>query len=272
MNVARANWADLGPRVVSGLVLAVVGAGVLWAGGLALALALALASGVMIWELARMFAATSRQALWMGAVTGAAFAASALMGYVPPMDAHFLFGYQVHVVAIAILPLLLGLVVLRRGRGLFMAYALAIQVGVIWLGALRGYEGFAAVAFLVGIVIISDIAGYFAGRALGWPKFWPSISPKKTWSGTLAGWVGAAILGALAAPALGAQPLMLAAVAVGLSFAGQMGDIAESAIKRRAGIKDASNIIPGHGGVMDRFDALIGASVVSALIALAGSI
>jgi phosphatidate cytidylyltransferase len=109
------------------------------------------------------------------------------------------------------------------------------------------------------------VAGYFAGRILGGPKFWPKVSPKKTWSGTIAGWVGAALVGlAFWAAGLGEAALIWVSPLVG--FAGQMGDIAESAIKRRAGVKDSSNLIPGHGGLMDRFDALAFAAILAVIL------
>ena len=109
--------------------------------------------------------------------------------------------------------------------------------------------------------------GYFAGRSLGGPKFWPAISPKKTWSGTVAGWVGAALvgLGFVVFTGAGWGLIVLSPL---VSFAGQMGDIAESWIKRRTGVKDSSRLIPGHGGVLDRFDALIGAVVLVMLLGL----
>ena len=111
----------------------------------------------------------------------------------------------------------------------------------------------------------TDIVGYFAGRIFGGPKFWPRFSPKKTWSGTVAGWIGAGIFGALVGPGLlGVSWWACGLGAVVLSFAGQMGDIVESALKRRAGVKDSSSLIPGHGGVLDRLDALV------AVAALAG--
>ena len=107
---------------------------------------------------------------------------------------------------------------------------------------------------------ISDIAGYFAGRTFGGPKFWPAVSPKKTWSGTVAGWVGAAVLGL--GFAIGTKAgLSLIVLSVAVSFASQMGDIAESALKRYVEVKDSSALIPGHGGVFDRFDAVLGATV-----------
>ncbi|HGG06491.1 MAG TPA: phosphatidate cytidylyltransferase, partial [Aliiroseovarius sp.] len=88
------------------------------------------------------------------------------------------------------------------------------------------------------------------------------ISPKKTWAGTIAGWIAAAFVGLI----IGGVGLM--GVSVLLSFASQMGDAAESALKRHTGIKDSSTLIPGHGGVFDRFDALLGAAFVLTLVRL----
>ena len=112
--------------------------------------------------------------------------------------------------------------------------------------------------WLVAVVVASDTMGYFAGRLIGGPKFWPRISPKKTWSGTVAGWVGAGLVGAGFAAA-GTVPWAYALLSPLIALAGQVGDIVESWIKRRAGAKDSSRLIPGHGGVLDRFDALVGA-------------
>jgi phosphatidate cytidylyltransferase len=117
--------------------------------------------------------------------------------------------------------------------------------------------------------VVSDVAGYFAGKALGGPKFWPGISPKKTWSGTAAGWAGAACVGAAFARPLEAGAVLIP-VSVLVAFAGQMGDIAESAVKRMQGVKDSSALIPGHGGVLDRFDAMLGAALAVGLMRAAG--
>ncbi|WP_456390928.1 phosphatidate cytidylyltransferase, partial [Profundibacter sp.] len=131
------------------------------------------------------------------------------------------------------------------------------DLGLIWM------------LWLLLVVIASDIGGYLAGRMLGGPKFWPAISPKKTWSGTIAGWVGAAGIG-LYFSTVYDFPDSLWLVSILVGFAAQMGDIAESAIKRKTGIKDSSNLIPGHGGFMDRFDGMLGASLVVLLLVLAG--
>ncbi|MES2549277.1 MAG: phosphatidate cytidylyltransferase, partial [Pseudomonadota bacterium] len=148
----------------------------------------------------------------------------------------------------------------RRDRRLAGAYALAIMLAGYGLIDLRETGGGPMILWLVAVVVASDVLGYFAGRMLGGPKFWERVSPKKTWSGTVAGWIGAGLVGLVMVLAAGASWLLVPLSAL-VAFAGQLGDIAESWVKRRAGVKDASNLIPGHGGVLDRFDAMIGAVV-----------
>ena len=119
--------------------------------------------------------------------------------------------------------------------------------------------------WIVGTIVLSDVLGYFVGRKLGGPRFWPSISPKKTWSGTIGGWAGALAL-ALALWISGAASAGVIIVGPLLALAGQFGDIAESWLKRRVGVKDSSDLIPGHGGVMDRFDAMAGALLLALVL------
>ncbi|MBV7379498.1 phosphatidate cytidylyltransferase [Maritimibacter dapengensis] len=169
------------------------------------------------------------------------------------------------VLLVGLVPLAFGLLVLRDGHRTWLAYGLVLAGAAMALTYGQVVVGPRGILVLVGIVVISDVAGYFAGRAFGGPKFWPKISPKKTWSGTVAGWIGAGIFGAILGPSVvELTPLVAGIVAMVLAFAGQMGDIAESWMKRRAGVKDSSSLIPGHGGVLDRLDALV------AVAALAG--
>ena len=133
--------------------------------------------------------------------------------------------------------------------------------------------GFIAVVFVFLIVWVTDIGGYFAGRGIGGPKLWARVSPKKTWAGAIGGF--AASLAVAAAFALLAphrdDPLL--ALKIGpllvlggvLSIVSQLGDLFESAVKRRFGVKDSSHLIPGHGGLMDRLDGFIAAMVVAAV-------
>ena len=145
------------------------------------------------------------------------------------------------------------------------AYFILFILGLAGLWAVSFLAGPAGLIFVVSLVVATDSMGYFVGRTIGGKKFWPSVSPKKTWSGVFGGWLGAALIAFVAVFVLrlGLQEsLMIVGFAVVLSFASQMGDIAQSAIKRRMGVKDSSNIIPGHGGVLDRFDALLAVGAV----------
>jgi len=242
------RWADLGPRVASAAAMLAAGGGAIVLGGGAFQLLCILAAAAMIWELARLSAPEPRVAAIGAALLGAVAVSNGL--YLPVW-------YGLAGIA---LPVLVIATTATRLRGPAMAYAAGIVLACLSLAMLREGAGLWAVVWLVAVVVASDVAGYFAGRSLGGPKFWPAISPKKTWSGTLAGWAGAAAVGAGFAAA-GQGGWGLVALSPLVAFAGQMGDIAESWFKRRAGVKDASALIPGHGGVLDRFDALIFAAV-----------
>ena len=242
------KWADLRTRILSAIVMIMVGAVEIWLGGTAFAALVVALTGVMIWELATLTAPARRRS----PVTLAVAASVALMAALvlkTELAALFL---VVPSVALILTP--------RRDRRLAGAYALAIMLAGYGLIDLRQTGGTTVILWLVAVVVASDVLGYFAGRMLGGPKFWPAISPKKTWSGTVAGWIGAGVVGLAMVLAAGASWLLVPLSAL-VAFAGQLGDIAESWVKRRAGVKDASNLIPGHGGVLDRFDALIGAVV-----------
>jgi len=126
-------------------------------------------------------------------------------------------------------------------------------------------NGFAALLFVLLVVWASDIGGYFAGRAIGGPKLWPRVSPKKTWAGSLGGFVASLAVAAGFVLCGVGKPLPLAVLGAVLSVVSQLGDLFESAVKRRFGVKDSSHLIPGHGGLMDRLDGFV-AAVVAAWI------
>jgi phosphatidate cytidylyltransferase len=152
----------------------------------------------------------------------------------------------------------------RNWSALGFLYAAAAEIASVLL-RLDPVNGFAALVFVLVIVWVTDSGGYFAGRGIGGPKLWPRVSPKKTWAGAIGGLVASlAVAGAFAALDLGkAGPLLM--ISGVLSVVSQLGDLFESAVKRRFGVKDSSQIIPGHGGLMDRLDGFVAAVAVAAL-------
>lgn len=143
-------------------------------------------------------------------------------------------------------------------------YAAAAQVASV-LVRLDHAKGLSALILVLLVVWATDIGGYFAGRAIGGPKLWPRVSPKKTWAGAIGGFVASLLVAiGFAASDLG-KTLPLVILAAMLSVAAQFGDLFESAIKRRFGVKDSGHIIPGHGGVMDRLDGFVAAIVLAAI-------
>jgi phosphatidate cytidylyltransferase len=170
--------------------------------------------------------------------------------------------------AIAVATLVFG-----TGRSqLSGAGVLYTALPVVALGWLRGDGalGFDAVLYVLITVVVTDVAAYMAGRAIGGPKLWPQVSPNKTWSGLIGGVSAAAVAGALFAVLLGTgSAAWLASLGCIMGLVAQGGDLAESALKRHFDLKDASGLIPGHGGFMDRMDGVVTASIAAALIAFA---
>ena len=247
--MSSGNWGDLRARVLSAIVMVAVGAVAIALGGPVWSALVVLVTALMIWELARITAPEDPA----GKHLGAAFLAILSLGGL------LIQGGQVMLLALFIVPLGFAFTP-RRMKWVAVPYAQAIMTAGAGRVSLRTM-GVTPLLWLLAVIIVSDVAGYFAGRAFGGPKFWPAISPKKTWSGTVAGWIGAALVGAGFHLVAGA-PAALIWLSPLVAFAGQLGDILESWLKRRAGIKDSSNLIPGHGGFLDRFDALLLAAML----------
>jgi len=212
-------------------------------------------TAVMVWELARMIQPQAP----VPAMLLAAMTASVLSGLLSVPADWYLF--------LLLVPAALGALAMPRERVTFFLFALGIVTAGWGLVTAREAYGGTWLFWVVFCVIASDVMGYFAGRMIGGPKFWPWLSPRKTWSGTVAGWIGAGAIGALflTFTTAGRDLIWISMV---LAFSAQMGDIAESALKRRMGVKDSSTLIPGHGGLFDRFDGLLGASLFMLLTAL----
>ena len=149
-----------------------------------------------------------------------------------------------------------------------IGYAGAMLLAPTFLRADDVY-GFVAIVLVFAIVWTTDILGYFAGRTFGGPKLLPAVSPKKTWSGAIAGTVGAMITALVVAGLFGlSTKLAIVVIALVLSVLAQVGDLFKSWVKRQFGAKNSSHLIPGHGGVMDRLDGFWAAVVAGCLIGL----
>ncbi|MGX9354039.1 phosphatidate cytidylyltransferase [Roseobacteraceae bacterium S113] len=247
------KWDDLATRMGSGVVLIAIGVLGIWAGGHVFHGLISLVCGAMVWELVRILQPENqRVALLLGTSAGVSLLVAS---YLP-------LGLALPLIFV---PAFLGLGQMSVRRTRFMTYATATCLAGFGMIALRDDFGVTWMVWLVVVVVVTDVAGYFVGRMIGGPKFWPQVSPKKTWSGTVAGWIGAAVVGAYYAAFVGGGANVIG-ISVAISMASQMGDIAESAMKRQAGVKDSSALIPGHGGVLDRFDGMLGASLMLLLV------
>jgi phosphatidate cytidylyltransferase len=249
-------------RVVTSLVLAPLALGAAYAGGPLFLAFWSLAALGVLWEWQTLVCAADRAAAV--AVGGGTLAGAALL---------LAFDWPAAALALVFLGLLGIAAVAAGGRRAWclsgLAYAAALLFAPV---ALRGDPvwGLPAILFIFVIVWLTDIAAYFAGRAIGGPKLLPQISPNKTWSGAIGGAAAAVAGGLLLAWQAGAGHLgAIALVALALSIVSQAGDLLESAVKRRFGAKDSSALIPGHGGLMDRLDGFVAAATAALLIGLA---
>jgi len=158
----------------------------------------------------------------------------------------------------------------RGARVLFgLCYLAPATLALLWL---RGdaESGRATVLFIILVVWASDIGAYLAGRLIGGPKLAPRISPGKTWSGAVGGLAAAVAVGlAVANLEPDGVPVSAMLVAGCLGIASQLGDLLESGLKRRFGVKDSGRLIPGHGGLLDRLDGVLLAAPVAAVVILA---
>ncbi len=255
---------ELTKRVLSALVMAAAAIATLWIGGVVFAAFWAAASAWIFWEWLALTSERPRgPRLPAGIVALAVFAICLVFAprWALPAAAAGL-------VVQAALP---GSTRERTWSIAGLVYAGAV-VGAVVLVRQDPTLGIAGIAWMFAVVWSSDIAAYFTGRSLGGPKLMPSVSPKKTWSGFIGGTLAATVAGVgvgIVAARHGIAPLPLAGLAVLsalASVAGQGGDLAESAMKRRAGVKDSGALIPGHGGIMDRLDAFC---AVAALVIVA---
>lgn len=253
---------ELALRVCSALVLVPLALATAYLGDWPFAVFWGVAAMVVLWEWTSLVAGTDRRFVLM---TGAASLALALALVVS--------GLPLAAVIVLAISTLAAASLAPAERRLWIAggipYAGALGLAPIVLRSDRE-DGFLAVIFLFAVVWTTDIAAYFIGRAAGGPKLVPQVSPKKTWSGAIGGTLAAVVVAlALAKTAALAGLFAIAMLAIVLSVFSQAGDVFESFLKRRFGAKDSSHLIPGHGGLMDRLDGFVTASVVATAIGLA---
>ncbi len=258
------NWSDLTQRLISALILATIVLVITWSGAIPFALLVALGAAILCWEWAKM-------------VRGTDFDELLVVHTIAVLVSCGLFATGEYIVALLVL--LIGPAV----KFVFTADKEAKNLGISLLGVpyiglpviamiwLRGDPeyGFHAILYLFITVWTVDIFAYISGRSFGGPKFAPRISPKKTWSGFIGGVSAGAFAGALFGAYIGNTSLLaIGFVSLLIGVVSQIGDLFESAFKRHFNIKDASNLIPGHGGLFDRVDGLMLGALVAALIAV----
>jgi phosphatidate cytidylyltransferase len=246
-------------RIIAGAVLAPLAIAIAYAGGwLWTILVTLVAIGLYVEWLTIVGAARETRVVASGAIALAIAGLCLAAGWIDAALLVLAFGLA----AVALLPQ-----ARRRWTAAGFGYAAAAQVASV-LVRLDQAEGFVALMLILLVVWVTDIGGYFAGRSIGGPKLWPRISPKKTWAGAVGGFVASLVIsGGFAAFGLGKTGPMLLLGAT-LSIASQLGDLFESAVKRRFGVKDSSHIIPGHGGLLDRLDGFVAAVVLAAVFGL----
>jgi phosphatidate cytidylyltransferase len=251
-------------RVLSGLVLAPPVLAALYFGPPYSDVLLLLAGGIMAWEWSRLCSGGTLDR------TGTLVIATALAALMAgALGAYSIAGW---ILAAGVM----GVAVVGRGRSsghvawmvLGLVYVVCALLAFQWLRQ-DPEVGRATILWLIAAVWATDIGAYFAGRAIGGPKLAPRISPKKTWAGLAGGMCAAAAVGVVSALlATWPNAILLALISALLAVVAQLGDLFESGVKRHFGVKDSSNLIPGHGGLLDRADGLMSGSLAVALLVL----
>lgn len=250
---------ELKLRIVSGIVLAAVVLAATWYGGVAFRL-LSAAIALLVYYEWSAITRLPRTDLVLGWVQTGILAVAVLAGWT---------GIALVLLGLFLLVSFVRAIASAEARVWLPAGIFYAGLSGISLAAVRGDDatGFAAMLFVFALVWATDILAYFVGRAIGGPKLAPRISPGKTWSGAIGGTISAVVAGsAVALSMTDASPIWIVPAAFVLSVASQAGDLFESFIKRRFGVKDSSRLIPGHGGVMDRVDGLVVACFAAFLL------
>lgn len=259
------RFADLRTRILSAAAAAAAGITLLYLGGYWTVALVAVACGAMAWEW---------RSVTLHGGGPCSVSAVPMVGAVAAGVAAYIWSVQMGFAVLSLGLAVAAVIDLAANRRAAAGWSL---LGGLYLGgaglallSLRfGVDhGFRTALWLLVAVAAADIGGYFAGRMIGGPKLWPRVSPKKTWAGSVGGVTLAVLSGALFGwafiPATGVATIC--AASAGVAVVSQAGDLAESALKRHFDVKDAGNILPGHGGALDRFDGLIAAAIAVGLV------
>jgi phosphatidate cytidylyltransferase len=263
----RFDWSNLGVRAMSGVILAPLALAAVWIGGWAFLVMMAVGVALLTIEWGGM--ADKETPVRAAAVMSVAVLGSIFVAY----QGHPWMGWLV----VALGAMLGAVFTLLRGKidrpadiAFGVLYIGAPSVALVWLRGSPGGREWTLI--LLAVVWAADIAAFLVGSALKGPKLWPRFSPNKTWTGFFGGLLGGALAGVgVAALPLGAGgPSLLHAGWIGLlaALAAMAGDLWESMLKRRFGVKDSGDLIPGHGGLLDRVDGLMFAAVLVAGVRL----
>jgi len=252
------RYRDFGTRTATALVLAVICLAGIWRGGLPFLVLCGILVALLIYELLLLTAANMPHwhRLMITASSGIAFCL---------VVEALLFQYLYSIAACVFLPMATSLF-LRQSRELFAIYGATIFLAANQLFLLRTYSGFDFLLAVLLAVVASDMAGYFIGRLVKGPRLPARFSPNKTWSGTTAGWLAAMAVWCISTGSYTVTNMVLGLM---LALSAQAGDLGQSWLKRKADVKDSSSLLPGHGGIYDRFDSVIGAGMLMMIIGLA---
>lgn len=250
---------NLAIRTVSGVAMMAVALVALWFGGVAFWILVVIAALFMMAEWSDLNGATPKQkrlAQYALSVPLALMAPASLL-----IETHDFFTLGL----LAGAAFFIVIVTSRPGLAAGLLYCGLPVFALIVLR--RQSDGLLIAAWAMALVWACDIGAYFAGRSIGGPKLAPAISPNKTWAGLIGGVIAAGLFG-WALMVWAGLPWQLAAASPALAVLAQIGDLYESALKRHAGVKDSGNVLPGHGGVLDRLDGLVPVAPIAALLVL----
>ena len=270
---AARQGTDLTTRFAAAVVMIAVACAAIYVGGWAFRALVVAAAAIMLVEWGDMHKA-ARPWSWLGALLLAAVLIGAGYYLYPPGEIDLIDGIEgVSAASFDLLWTGFATVAAAAAFLALLSRRLTMGWGLLYVGVpafaliVLEWARFDLVFWLMLVTWSTDSFAYFTGRAIGGPKLAPRISPNKTWAGLIGGMAGAAAVGALAASLFGLDPLFLVAGAP-MGLLAQLGDLYESSVKRRLGVKDSGSILPGHGGVLDRLDGLLPVTLATLLLLL----